>query len=276
MALIDEFQDTDPLQYQIFRSLYFDQADCGLFLIGDPKQAIYAFRGADIFTYMRARRDAARSGAQYTLGTNWRSSSALVRAVNALFGNPEIAPFVYAEDIPFRPVRPGPEADREIFTLGREPAAPLEFWLLPEADGGKPLAKHSAAEMAARACAESIAELLNLGRGGAALLGERALQARDVAVLVSTHREGSLMQDALRERGVASVTLSQDSVFATREAHELAGVLAAVADPSDEGLVRGALGTELLGLGAAEIESLGRDEAAWEAMLARFQEYREL
>lgn len=82
MALIDEFQDTDPLQYSIFSTLYQDQPQCGLFMIGDPKQAIYAFRGADIFTYIQARRQVAD---HYTLDTNWRSTADMVSSVNRIF-----------------------------------------------------------------------------------------------------------------------------------------------------------------------------------------------
>ncbi|MCK8225354.1 UvrD-helicase domain-containing protein, partial [Erwinia amylovora] len=82
VALIDEFQDTDPQQYRIFLTLYRRQPDSALLLIGDPKQAIYAFRGADIFTYMKARCEVS---AHFTLETNWRSSPAMVNAVNQLF-----------------------------------------------------------------------------------------------------------------------------------------------------------------------------------------------
>ncbi|HGP6906353.1 TPA: UvrD-helicase domain-containing protein, partial [Vibrio cholerae O1] len=82
VAMIDEFQDTDPQQYRIFHRLYGGHQDTALLMIGDPKQAIYGFRGADIFTYIQARRNVS---AHYTLGRNWRSSRALVAAVNGLF-----------------------------------------------------------------------------------------------------------------------------------------------------------------------------------------------
>src|SRR5262249_38116171 len=114
-ALIDEFQDTDPVQYRIFEALFAppprssgpaDPAPL-LFLIGDPKQAIYAFRGADVFTYLDAARQANPS---YTLETNRRSESALVRAVNTLFRRPK-HPFVF-DSIQFQPVRSASEADQ--------------------------------------------------------------------------------------------------------------------------------------------------------------------
>src|SRR5690606_5491041 len=90
IALVDEFQDTDPVQYEIFDRIYRvaeNQQDTGIFLIGDPKQAIYSFRNADIYTYLAARE--ATSGRHYNLTTNYRSSHAMVAAVNALFERAE-------------------------------------------------------------------------------------------------------------------------------------------------------------------------------------------
>ncbi|WP_254918362.1 UvrD-helicase domain-containing protein, partial [Zobellella denitrificans] len=112
VALIDEFQDTDPLQYRIFDAIYRvadNGADRGLFMIGDPKQAIYAFRGADIHTYLAAR--AATEGRHYSLDTNFRSSEAMVDAVNRLFERAEQHPegaFLFRQGgqnpLPFVPV----------------------------------------------------------------------------------------------------------------------------------------------------------------------------
>ena len=273
VALIDEFQDTDPLQYRIFRRLYLGRPECGLYLIGDPKQAIYAFRGADIFTYIQARRASAELGAQHTLGTNWRSASRLVTAVNRLFGRAE-RPFVY-DDIPFAPVEPGPQADAAPLVLPEGEVAPLQLWLLPTDDAQAVLSQDAAARLAAAACAERIAALLDEGAAGRARIGAEPLRARALAVLVRTHREGAQMQAALRRCGVASVTLSQDSVLSTPEADELALVLAAVADGADEGLIRGALATGLLSTPVSVLIALAADETAWEALLGRFQSYRE-
>ena len=105
-ALIDEFQDTDPLQYEIFRRVFTGSGN-HLFLIGDPKQAIYGFRGADVFTYMKASQIADQT---YTLKENWRSDSALVRSVNTVFSTSSL-PFVF-KGIRFHPVKAKGEADR--------------------------------------------------------------------------------------------------------------------------------------------------------------------
>ncbi len=104
-ALVDEFQDTDPVQYSIFERIY-QGSDATVALIGDPKQAIYAFRGADVFTYLNASRTTRR---QFTLRTNWRSESALVRATNAVFDRPDS---FHLDEIQFRPAQPGPRADQ--------------------------------------------------------------------------------------------------------------------------------------------------------------------
>lgn len=109
VAMIDEFQDTDPLQYRIFSRIYLNRPDRGFFMIGDPKQAIYAFRGADIYTYLAARQDC--EGNLYTLGKNFRSSREMVEAANQIFtfpGDDRAAhpdgTFLFRDKIPFEPV----------------------------------------------------------------------------------------------------------------------------------------------------------------------------
>ncbi len=124
VAMIDEFQDTDPQQYRIFHRLYGGHTDTALLMIGDPKQAIYGFRGADIFTYIQARRNVS---AHYTLGRNWRSSRALVAAVNGLFERAK-DPFIYEADIPFLPVEA--QGKSKALQLDGEAAPVLHCWQL--------------------------------------------------------------------------------------------------------------------------------------------------
>jgi exodeoxyribonuclease V beta subunit len=276
-ALIDELQDTDPLQYRIFRRVYAGRGDCALFLIGDPKQAIYAFRGADVFTYMQARSDGLREGALHTLGVNWRSSAALVGAVNVLFGSAE-NPFLLTPDIVFEPVDPSPEAEQDPLLIDGCPPAPLQWRLLAVTDDNctkqGQIRADAARELAAAVCAEHVAGLLTLAGEGRATLGDRALQPKDIALLVRTHREGDLLQQALRRRGIASVTLSQASVLAGEDAAELAILLAAVADPADLGRLRTALAGGLMGWPVSRLAALERDESAWESLTQAFQDYR--
>ena len=167
VAMIDEFQDTDPVQYGIFRELYRDRPDCGLIMIGDPKQAIYSFRGGDIFTYMQAREDVGEAGI-YTLGVNWRSTPPVLRAVNAVFEQRAVNAFVYGETIPYLALRAADKPHRHLERGGKRQAA-LQLWLLPEGrnakDEPKPLSKEEAARLSHAAVAQEIARLIAEGSG---------------------------------------------------------------------------------------------------------------
>ncbi|GGK61231.1 exodeoxyribonuclease V subunit beta [Amphritea balenae] len=268
VAMIDEFQDTDLLQYRIFTTLYLDCRDRGLFMIGDPKQAIYGFRGADIFTYIKARRQVTD---HYTLATNWRSSGAMVESVNRLFQQSG-APFIYDTDIPFIPVVAGGQADKKPFTLYGKPAQAMQFWF----DDQPLISKADYLQIMATACASDIDSKLQAGTAGEALLGDEPLQASDLAVLVRNRQEATAVRTALSDRGIASVYLSgRDSVFSSREAFDLNLLLLAVAEPLDERRLRAALASSLLNYPARYLERLSSDEQLWEQLVAEFSDYRE-
>ena len=262
-ALLDEFQDTDPVQAEIFRRIY-GESDAPVYYVGDPKQAIYGFRGADVRAYLEAR-DLADT--RLTLLTNRRSIPQQVRAVNALFAreNPFLTP-----EIGFAPCE-WQEQDRPTLSIARDFPAPFTLWFLPP-EAGAAAGKGEAAERAARATAAAIARLLSPGGG---TLGDRPLEGSDIAVLVGTHRQGALVRRALGELGVASVTHGQESVFATAEASDVGRILLAVAEPGREALVRAALATDLLGATGEELARLGADGPAWDAVLQRFAGYRD-
>jgi exodeoxyribonuclease V beta subunit len=286
VALIDEFQDTDPVQYRIFESIYpIEQNDpgTGLFLIGDPKQAIYAFRGADIHTYLRARR--ATTGRLHTLGTNFRSSHAMVEAVNHLFARAEQRPagqgaflFRQGDDnpVPFLPVSAQGRKER-LLRDGAEVAA-MNFWQLPsEQPVGGPLYR---AELAS-ACAGEIVRLLNegqQGRTGFVRDGDlRGLLPADIAILVRDGREAQAVRGELSARGVRSVYLSdKDSVFAAQEARDLLSWLKACAEPDAERPLRAALASITLDLPLSELERFNQDELAWEQRVMQFRGYRHI
>lgn len=271
LAMIDEFQDTDPQQYHIFHTLYGGRSDTGLLMIGDPKQAIYAFRGADIFTYIEARRNVS---AHYTLDTNWRSSAGMVDAVNRLFSlSPD--PFLFRADIPFSPVQASPAASGLHFTLEQQVQPALTLCRLPvdRCNSG------DYQQQMAAACADSIAGWLQAGAEGRGQIvrgdKSRPVQAQDIAVLVRTGREAALVRQALSARGVASVYLSnRDSVFGTAEATDLLRLLQACLQPGQERLLRAALASSLLGLSAAQLDALNQDEERWEKVVAEFEMYR--
>ena len=272
VAMIDEFQDTDPQQYRIFRCLYLQQPLTGLLLIGDPKQAIYAFRGADIFTYIQARKEIT---AHYTLETNWRSSPAMVAAVNRLFEQVD-APFLF-EQIPFLPVKSAPKNSGSCFTLRGETQPALKFWL--QSGDGAGVSDYQQAM--AMQCARQIRDWLSAGQQEEALLWHgdksRAVQASDITVLVRSRHEATIIRDALRGLNIPSVYLSsRDSVFSTAEARELLWILQAVLTPEVESSLRSALATSMLGLDARTLDALNQDENEWDKRVEEFLSYRQL
>ncbi|MEJ1298898.1 MAG: exodeoxyribonuclease V subunit beta [Candidatus Sedimenticola sp. (ex Thyasira tokunagai)] len=263
-ALIDEFQDTDPIQYRIFRRL-FASGDEPLFLVGDPKQAIYSFRGADIFAYLEAQSDAAHC---YTLDTNWRSSPGLISAVNTLFGASQRS-FLF-DDIPFHDALPASDAENRLKVEG-DTTAPFNICFID----GK-LTKEAASGVVAEWTASEISRLLAAAREGKAFLGERPLRSGDIAVLVRSHKQGSMVANALTNLGIHSVQRSRASVFHSTSGVELERILRAVAEPLREPLLPAALATGVIGFDSHRLESLQDDPAALDSWMASFQNYHNL
>ncbi|WP_338920784.1 exodeoxyribonuclease V subunit beta [Pseudomonas silesiensis] len=288
VALIDEFQDTDPVQYRIFESIYRiedNNPESGLFLIGDPKQAIYAFRGADIYTYLRARQ--ATAGRLHTLGTNFRSSHGMVSAVNHVFERAESreagrGAFLFREQngenpVPFLPV--ASQGRKEVLHIEGRAVPALNVWHL---SAEQPLSGAVYRQQLAAACASEITALLNGGQQGHAGFIQdgkdfRGLLPADIAILVRDGKEAQAVRAELSARGVRSVYLSdKDSVFAAQEAHDVLTWLKACAEPDVERPLRAALACITLNLSLAELERLNQDELAWEARVMQFRGYREL
>ncbi|MDR6607042.1 exodeoxyribonuclease V subunit beta [Pseudomonas synxantha] len=288
VALIDEFQDTDPVQYRIFESIYRieeNSPECGLFLIGDPKQAIYAFRGADIHTYLRARQ--ATTGRLHTLGTNFRSSHGMVNAVNHVFERAEAresgrGAFLFREKdgenpVPFMPV--ASQGRKEVLCINDQAVPALNIWHLP---AEQPLSGAVYRQHLAAACASEITALLNGGQLGRAGFTQddkdfRGLLPADIAILVRDGKEAQAVRSELSARGVRSVYLSdKDSVFAAQEAHDVLTWLKACAEPDVERPLRAALACITLNLSLTELERLNQDELAWESRVMQFRGYREV
>ena len=272
-ALIDEFQDTDPVQYAIFKKI-FDHEDSALFLIGDPKQAIYAFRGADIFAYMEAARNLDHL---FTLGKNWRSDPRLIAGVNAVFSRAN-RPFVY-DEIPFHSVAPGKLSDHETLQTAEELKPPLQLWFLP-ADSfenpDKPIRKPEAQASIANAVASEISRLLILSKSGQAAVAGKFLEAGQVAVLVRKNSEAGLLQKALTALGIPSVLYSTENVFDSFEAMEMERLLAGLVEPDNERLLKAALATEMMGIQGEQLEQLQiGDEGEWEKWLIAFKRYHD-
>ena len=252
-ALIDEFQDTDPVQYQIFSFIYAG-SDAPVAYIGDPKQAIYSFRGADVFTYMRAAAAAAR---KFTLGTNWRSESRLVEAVNTIFDQPK--PFLL-DEIVFEKVNASTKADDRALLVGGKKEPAFQLWTAEEVDG-----------VPARVSSE-IVRLL----GSDVTIGSEKLLPGQFAVLTSTNHQATEMQRALRDRRVPSVLYSSANIFKTHEADELRDILAAVVQPTYDKIVRAALCTDALGKTGGDLDRFLTDEKAWDTETLPFQKAHEI
>lgn len=270
-VLVDEFQDTDPVQYRIFSAIC---AESGypFHMIGDPKQAIYSFRGGDIFTYMQAKRETP-SGHCFTMTTNHRSAPGMVAVVNALFARRPDA-FVFADAIPFHPVAAGGRVQEDAFLLKGTASKPLQVLLFSQGSDN-PLAKDMADRQAAELAARAIAELLQLAAQGRASIGARPLNSGDIAVLVYSHSQAELMRSTLRLFGVNSVYASRVSVFASSEAEALEGVLQALLNPTDRMLGAAALATGLFGLDAAALHQLQMDADLWSEWMQRLRGYQE-
>ena len=231
VALIDEFQDTDRLQASIFEKLYPSKdthaaaapPKGSLMIVGDPKQSIYRFRGADVFAYLNAtahRRDMRK----LSLQRNYRSSPALVRAVNAVFDRD--SPFLRPEQIQFEEVQVATRRSDGLRTRGQAvDPKPFQLRLFPGAEDNRNWRKGDMHELAADHAADEIAQLLALARDRQATITSsgtsQVLVGGDIAVLVRTGEQGRTIARKLRERGVQSVEMGIDSVFETLEASEL-------------------------------------------------------
>lgn len=263
VAMIDEFQDTDDLQYGIFRRLYLEplegQAEAGaLIMIGDPKQAIYGFRGGDIFTYAKARQDAIH---HYTLDTNWRSVPAMIEAVNTVFAR-YTAPFVYQDVIAFHPVQASSKPHKALLENGAAVAA-MTLWQFGAGDDGKAKRKGALEDEICEAVAQEVTRLLIAGQQGKATLGDEALRPGDIAVLVRTAYEGVKLRRALAARNVSAVTVGRESVYQSEEAQALMLLLRAVVHCQDRDALRQALCSALLGLDYRQIAQRVEDPLAW-------------
>ncbi|MWN89366.1 exodeoxyribonuclease V subunit beta [Gilliamella sp. Pra-s65] len=269
VALIDEFQDTDPAQYQIFDRIYDKQKlDRGLLFIGDPKQAIYSFRGADIFTYLKAKQSTGEN--YFTMDVNHRSSASMVKSVNQLFANND-NPFIF-NDIPFLPMDAAKRNQQKFLQVNNQKIAALTAYLLP--DDITTNADYQ--EYIARYCASQIVTLLS----NSSLFidnesEQRPVTTADIAILVRTGREAEIIQQKLADCGVKSVYLSNNSsVFSSIEAKDVLNLLQAVLMPENETTLRLALMTSLLGQTMTELEQISDDQDKWESLVEEFKQYQ--
>jgi exodeoxyribonuclease V beta subunit len=275
-ALIDEFQDTDPVQWEIFHRI-FGQGHGRLVLVGDPKQAIYGFRGADVYTYLQARDQATEA---FTLNTNHRSDARFVQALNHLFGRAQVeSPFLHPS-IQYQQVEAKHQDDRIRFKDGSKPSIRVSFvrreatevtihrGTISTYQGNRTIPSRVAAQ---------VATMLN--EGAEIEVDDatfRPVGPGDMAILVRSNKQAKEMREALARVGVPAVLSGAESVLSTPEAMELSRVLAGIAEPNHAGRLRGALATEILGVGGPQLAAMEDDPAELERWLVDLQRWRTL
>jgi exodeoxyribonuclease V beta subunit len=277
VVLVDEFQDTDPVQWDIMRRA-FGEGDATLVLIGDPKQAIYAFRGADVYAYLEAARTA---GARATLQVNWRSDQALIDAYDTIFSGAKLG----HEGIVYREVR-APEANQAPRLSGAPDCAPLRVRVVDREDPAIGTTQHGYAKVAgarrhiAKDLAADLVELLSShaqieirADDGTPVRTER-VRPRHVAVLVRTHRNASDVRDELEAAGIPAVINGAGSVFATSPAREWLRLLEAIERPTSTVRAHSAALTPFLGWTTEQVASAEDD--AWEEIHRRLHDWARL
>jgi len=267
-ALIDEFQDTDQNQWFIFSTL-FNASEHYLYLIGDPKQAIYKFRGADINSYFAAQKQAQQ---HFTLGQNWRSHPQLVAGVNRLFAREQ--PF-YAPKPDFNAVKAALSAQQGSIIRNGNELPPLVLWQLNKNEddsfwtGGK-----AAAEIKSAIVSEIVVLLsdeYSIQKKG---LSTQILP-KDIAILVRSNPQAKDFQLALNKAGVAAVINSKESVFSSFEARELLTLLQAIAQPANNQLLKQALTLNWFNMSGQQLFQTLNDELVMDGWLSRFLDYQQ-
>lgn len=269
-CLIDEFQDTDSIQYEIF-SAVFGKRNIPFFMIGDPKQAIYAFRGGDIFAYLKAVKE---SECQYTLEKNYRSAPRLVQGINRLFSIKE-NPFGF-EDIAFSQVATPETAIDSLVKEGKK-ITPLQFSIVQREnhslDRQGYLSKGTAETLVPEIVSSEILTLLQSNHNLLKSKGKRRqdISPEDIAVLVRTNRQAEQIQRALSKKGIPSYLSKTGSVFDSRQAEDIHDILWAVNSPDDKGLVSAALCTAVFNFNAEKLNEADENEAVilkWQAFFS--------
>ncbi len=255
-ALVDEFQDTDLVQYEIFTRI-FSKKDRPLFMIGDPKQAIYSFRGADVFSYMKASAHAER---RYTLFQNYRSTPEMITAVNTIFSNMAM-PFIF-EEIPFEKGEPGNKP-----ALPTTGSVPFRVWFLSPQEGLS-MTVQDATQSIVHAVTGEIARLISTPAGKA--------NPGDIAVLVRTNKQAVLAKESLSRARIPAVIYSAGNVMDSSESHEIGQILLGISNPVKESTLKAALCTDILGATVASIDPSQMENSWWESRIEDFMGYHRL
>lgn len=267
-ALVDEFQDTDPVQYSIFDMIYPTDAEYGsLMMIGDPKQAIYAFRGADVYAYINAR-DSVKGG-NYTLKKNYRSRPKLIEAVNTAFGNNEDA-FI-EEKIRFNHSESGLPGLKDHYQSEGKAPVPFTFTVSDGVHSNKDEAK----QLAFRSTVNQIGELLEKSQNGDVEIDGKKLEAGDIAVLINSHKDAEKIKRMLKQSGIDAVTYSREKVFETFEARRMELMMGAVLRPLNHTAFNNGLVSGFFGLDAEDLFNIKQDEDKKQVLYEELESLKE-
>ena len=269
-ALIDEFQDTDDQQWSIFSKIFAIPTHY-LYLIGDPKQAIYKFRGADIYSYLAAQQSAQYG---YTLSHNWRSHPSVVKGINILFQRSN--PFAF-EALNFFPVQAGQKHEQGYIKQNHQVVAPMVCWQLPLSSKNAGYWTSGDADKIIRN--NIVNEMMSLLTDNYILkttTQERSLNPQDIAILVRSNRQAREYQQALRKANIPSVLHSMESVFASQEAFDLYILLRAISEPGQGVYFNQALTSDWFGFNGQRFYQFMNDAIAVDNAMARFDQYYQL
>ncbi len=267
-ALIDEFQDTDFLQYEIFKRVFEGRP---WYIIGDPKQAIYGFRGADVYTYLKAKKSAEDNA--YTLNTNWRSTAALVRAINLLFatkprdahsqtGSFLIDGIDFIESQVSDLLKPGKDASAR-----NKRVTPLSWWRFR-------INKENDLSPLATVIEATKTEVIRLLQQEIRI-GDKPVEPGDIAVLVNSNHQAEVVQQALIRVGVPAVVSQNGDIYQTEEMEQLIQVLRAITRPNRSDSVRVAVTTRIWGMDAPTLSQHNNDDAQWQRLIDLFNGLRD-
>ena len=271
VALIDEFQDTDASQWFIFKTLFAAQSQF-LYLIGDPKQAIYKFRGADIYSYLNAKHSA---NASFTLAQNWRSHPNLVAAVNHLFQREN--PFLI-EELEFNAVEAANSPENGTIYFEENALPPLMLWDLKNDSDFWQNYSGTNKTVETQFCYMVVDEILNLLQKNYFLQPQnKRLKPKDIAILVRKNKQAKAFQTALRDAGIPSVLNSTESIFASNEAKNLHTLLNSLVNPTDIEALKHALTLNWFASipDGKAFYKIVNDENALDSWLAKFLNYHE-
>ena len=258
-ALIDEFQDTDPVQWGIFNDIFTETSNIPCFLVGDPKQAIYRFRNGDIETYLKATARVEK-GCCHVLNKNYRAEERLIAGVNQVFMDRGFPTFKneaihYEKKLEAK----GKKPEESLMIDGRPDEKPLKIWLIQNQSSGSIPGKESAtARHAYRLTARGICEILNDDK--TKIAGKR-VQPGQIAVLICKHDEAAFIAKELKNLGIPCVRQGTGNVWSTDEAKHFWVILKSILNPEDVNQLRGALCAPWIGLSNDDIVRLNHEES---------------